>query len=387
MSEPSALSTKLDTFLGIPKTCDFVEDPTNIFYCCVEGCSEAIMIIDAQQRLKYVNPAWCRIYGYTKKEVLGKTPALIKSNLQETKFYQQMWKDILDPHGNGFKGELVNRAKDGTLIPVMLTISRFFDGNGITQGYMGLAVDISARRQLEAELIHQDRLASVGVLASGLAHEIGTPLGVIRGRAEIIEMSSTDEKTKSAVGVIISQIDRITQLIKTLLSFSLNTTDVNLNTIEIKPLISEVILLLADKLKSGTFDVKIDIKDGVAALIDANRLQQILMNLIINAAHAIDESIQFSAGKQIKRHFIKISARQERSNVFLVVEDSGIGISPPNLKKIFQPFFTTKEPGHGTGLGLSIVPKLLSEIGAHIGVESTLNEGTVFTIILRGSKS
>jgi PAS domain S-box-containing protein len=161
-------------------------DPQNVFFRCVEDSSEAIMISDPRGILQYVNPAWVRTYGYTQKEAIGNKPSLLHSGLHSKAFYQSMWTEISSQETGHWKGELINRCKNGELIPVLLTITPVKSAEAKIIGYMGVAVDIRFKKELEAKVAHQDRLASIGLLASGIAHEIGNPLGVIRGRAELL---------------------------------------------------------------------------------------------------------------------------------------------------------------------------------------------------------
>src|SRR5690606_13193606 len=105
---------------------------------CVEDSDEAIMISDRKGTLVYVNPAWCRIYQYTAEEAVGNTPSLLHSGIQDKSFYRKMWDDITNPEKGSWKGELVNRAKDGTLVPVLLTITPYRGDDGSILGYMGI---------------------------------------------------------------------------------------------------------------------------------------------------------------------------------------------------------------------------------------------------------
>jgi PAS domain S-box-containing protein len=331
------------------------------------------MITDRTAELKYVNPAWIRTYGYTREEALGKMPSLLRSGLHSQNFYRNMWQKIkTDGH---WKGELINRAKDGTLIPAMLTVASFNFSKRNFSGYIGIAVDMSERKKLEAEILHQDRLASIGALASGLAHEMGTPLGVIRGRAEFLQMElNHTPRINNALDVVISQIDRISHLITTLLGFSRSSLDLNIKNNFLRVLVDEVALLLQDHLQRSNIKLVIDIGEDFVVKCDASRFQQILMNLLINSIHAIEET------RDAKPHYIKLIGHAGRSTNNLYVTDTGCGIPPENMKRIFDPFFTTKDIGKGTGLGLAIVAKLANEMNCHITVESSVNVGSSFTL-------
>jgi len=358
----------------------FTKDRNNIFFRCVEDSNEAIMLTDAKGILIYVNPAWTKIYGYTPDEALGKSPGILHSGFQDRAFYDAMWADIRDEKKMHWKNELTNRAKDGTLVPVLLNITPFKDEEGMLQGYMGIALDLRHKKELEAKVSQQDRLASVGMLASGLAHEIGTPLGVIRGRAEILLMQSQNPQMTKYLNVIVTQIDRISKLIRSLLRISRSQTDISLKNYSLIEVVDEVSALVDEKLKKDHISISIQIEKDLKANYDFNRLEQVLLNLLMNSVHAIIKAKE--QNQNDNSHKIELKGYSKGSYVFLEISDSGCGISPENMKKLFKPFFTTKPIGEGTGLGLAIVAQIMSEMNGEISATSTLNEGTCFTIRL-----
>lgn len=361
-------------------------DSENVFFRCVEDCSEAIMITDSTGKLLYVNPAWCQIYGYSSQEALGSTPRLLHSGNQKSEFYERMWSEILNPKLGHWKGEVVNKSKDGTLIPVLLTITPVRDKSGSIVGHMGIALDISTQKQLEAKVLQQDRLASIGVLASGLAHEVGTPLGVVRGRAEFLMMQTDAKQNKtieSGLQTIITQIDRISRLISSLLRFSRANDDVRTQEIELTLVVEEVLNLIGQNLKANSIELRLEVPSGLRIHADTNRLQQVFLNLLVNAVQAIQKAVRDGSRRG---HHISIRAEEKRRSgglgVAISITDTGCGIPPENMRKLFQPFFTTKDVGEGTGLGLAIVSKLIHEMRGEITVESAPNDGAKFTIFL-----
>lgn len=364
-------------------------DPENAFFRCVEDSSEAIMISDPAGLLLYVNPAWERIYGYSSEEAVGKTPGLLHSGLQSKDFYNRMWAEIRDPKHGHWKGELVNRCKDGSLVPVLLTITPVRSKSGKIGGYMGIAIDVRSQKELEAKVAHQDRLASVGLLASGIAHEVGTPLGVIRGRAEMIvsqletvgtESGAATAKIQKSLEVIIGQADRISRLIQSLLGMSRSFGELKLEVIDPKEVIDDVLALVGQNLRNDQVSINLDLEPGAEAIADASRLRQIVLNLLTNSTHAIRKAIRQG---RTEGHELTIRLKRHQDRVLLSVADSGCGISEKLLNEIFKPFFTTKDIGEGTGLGLSIVAQLVKEIEATIQVRSTEGVGTTFTVGLR----
>lgn len=363
--------------------------PENIFFRCVEDSSEAIMITDERGFLVYVNPAWTRIYGYTQEEALGSSPKLLHSGRQDDEFYLEMWSQIRDRSKGFWKGELINRAKNGALIPVLLTITPFRNrDNQDILGYMGIAIDVSEQKRMESQILRQDRLASIGMIASGLAHEIGTPLGVIRGRAELILMrNELSEAGTAGLNTIIEQIDRIYRLISSLLRFSRSSEDTKLSSIDLVGSLAEVMSLLAEKLRKTNIEIENLVPEGTRVLADPVRLQQVFVNLAINSIHAIEQR-QAASHTRLAPGRIQIEVAPNKSAAYTDIHfiDNGCGIPPQNLPKLFQPFFTTKDVGEGTGLGLAIVGKLLTEMGAEISVESVENVGTKFIIHLKKSQ-
>jgi PAS domain S-box-containing protein len=359
---------------------------SSVFHRCVEDSNDAIMVCDRKGCLVYVNPSWQRVYGFSSVEAVGETPRILHSGVQDAGFYREMWAQITDPSIGYWKGELINRSKDGDLIPVLLTITPFKSEIGEILGYMGIAVDIGWRRELEAKVAHQDRLATIGTLVSGLAHEIGTPLGVIRGRAEIIQMQLENPNLKKSVEVILGQTDRISKIIQSLLKLSLGSKEkVRIESVKVLELVDEVLSLLAGPIRDSKVKIQIDIEPEVKVQADTSRLEQVLMNLIVNAVHAIESLVREDPDAT---RLIRISAGPCVNNepgpwLELQVADSGCGIPTENLKRIFQPFFTTKELGEGTGLGLAISLKLLQEMQGLIDVESEPGQGTSFKIQLR----
>lgn len=352
-------------------------EPQNIYFRCVEDSNEAIMISNKKGFLVYVNPAWTKIYGYSKEEAIGKTPRLLHSGMHEKTFYEQMWQSISNPETASWKGEVINKAKDGTLIPVILSITPYRElGEGEIAGYMGIALDIRQRKELEAEIAHQDRLASVGMLASGLAHEIGTPLGVIRGRAELMSMQTEDPKSLKSFEVIISQIDRISKMIRSLLRLSRNFGVSQLSRVELYELINETILLVQRSLEQANIKSMIELPKDLVVLGDSDRLSQILLNLIMNAIHAMEQK---NKDQGVCNHILKFECIQSsESTLTLCISDTGCGIPKENLNKLFKPFFTTKGVGVGTGLGLAITSQLMREMKGEIHVKSELGCGAQF---------
>ena len=370
----------------------------SVFFRCVEDCSEPMMISDRTGRLLYVNKAWTRTYGYSKEEAVGATPRLLRSSHQTDEFYQAMWREILNPSIGYWKGEIVNRAKDGRLVPVLLTITPYTQ-DGQILGYMGVAVDLTERRSMERQILRQDRLASIGMLASSLAHEIGNPLGVIRGRAEIMLESmrggapSVDaarsarllQSATQGLDIIVGQIDRIARLIDSLLKISRVPQEITLREVKIRGPVTEVVTLIAETCRRKGIEL-IDEVEDLIVFSDSHHLQQILLNLTINAVHAMEEETKRSG--RTNHRLTLSSSKRDNGEITIHIADTGCGLSPDVKRRMFEPFYTTKAPGQGTGLGLAIVSRLTDEMQAAINAESDgPGLGTTFHLVFSGSQT
>lgn len=364
----------------------------DIFRRCVEDSNDAIMITDTSGVLHFVNRSWCALYGYEVEEALGQTPRLLQSGTQDSNFYGMMWAQIRDPHVGYWKGELVNRCRDGHLVPVLLTITPYKGADGRIEGYMGLAVDLTAQKEMEKNILHQDRLATLGTLATGLAHEIGNPLGVARGRAEFLQMNySGEERLHKGLEVVIAQIDRISAIIQTMLRLGRAETPDEMDPLDLSSLFNDVRSLFEEKLRLRGIALVTHCKPRqLLVRTHVHALQQVIVNLVLNALQAIDARIEAGEASLAP---MSIELRAERhptqsGRVTVKVSDTGGGIAQELREKVFEPFFTTKV-GTGTGLGLAIVDRLMHTLGGTVRITdhfvahgSERVQGTTFTLEL-----
>ena len=274
-----------------------------------------------------------------------------------------------------FKGhERVDLLSASVLSPELLDRAV---GLLILEGRVGAPPDERGVRMLMNE-----RLASVGLLASGMAHEIGTPLGVIRGRAEVLLMKrSGDEALKRDLGIIISQVDRISTLMKALLNLA-RGDDVKLTgAMDLGVVVGEVVGIMSAtfRLHGITIVNEIEPNARVRAQGDQEPFHQILCNLFQNSIQAIDR-----ARRQGKNgaHEVKVTLRSEGNDWCLTVSDTGCGIPPEDQARLFRPFFSTKGIGGGLGLGLALSHRIVQSWRGSITVESEVGQGARFQLHL-----
>lgn len=367
--------------------------------------SAIVAITDRAGRIIHVNDKFCEISQYSREELLGQNHRIVNSGYHARDFFIQMWKTISS--GQPWEGEIRNRAKDGSYYWVNTTIVPFLDDQGRPYQYVSIRYEITQRKQAEeqlrvyadqlehknqelaqsmqkvldreAQILMQDRLASVGMLASSLAHEIGTPLGVIRGRAEFLEMKLSDnpEALKTA-SVIISQIDRVSKLIRSLLNLARGDSTHHVEGVRPRLILNELAELMGHDFRKAEVELIWQVSDEVKVKAESGPLHQVFLNLLVNSLHAIE------VAKRDRRdgHFIRVSAEEKEDHWEIKVADSGCGISEENKRRLFQPFFTTKDIGKGTGLGLATSYRIVESWGGKMAAFSEEGKGAEFLILL-----
>lgn len=236
--------------------------------------------------------------------------------------------------------------------------------------------EVALRRSALDQLRHSERLNTVGRLASGMAHELGTPLNVISGRADLIVKGRVDgAEIRESASIIIVQAGRIEKLVRNMLSFA-HRGGTQASKADLLLLCRETAELLSPLAKQK--DIELIVRgDSAAVLINRTEIQQVVSNLVANAVHAMDRGGTVEVTTAVVRTRLQDNGdAEDRDYALLCVRDQGVGIGPAVLPYIFDPFFTTKDVGEGTGLGLSIVFGIVRDHGGTVRVDSTVGEGT-----------
>jgi signal transduction histidine kinase len=214
-----------------------------------------------------------------------------------------------------------------------------------------------------------EELASIATIVAGLAHEIGTPMGVIQGHAELLEKSVGDERGRARLATIREQIDRISHIIQTLLNMARPSAR-QLGPVDLAALLRETLAFLSEKLRVHGIEVSFaQVAAGALVHGDHDKLQQLLINLMLNAVDAMPRGGKLDVSLQVRADGAEIQ-----------VADNGVGMTPDVVSRIFDPFFTTKEAGQGNGLGLVVARGIVSDHGGEIHVASTPGSGTTFVL-------
>lgn len=338
-----------------------------------------IEITDPYGHIIYVNPAFEKASGFSKEEVIGKNPNIFSSGKQPKSFWSKMWQTISS--GKVWVGEVENRRRTGEPFYTQLLISPIVNTENDLVGYFGIHRDISDQKYLEQQLIHAQKMESIGMLAAGLAHEVGNPLASISSLVQIIQRTSEDEFTQEKLELIKSQITRISRIIRDLVDFSRRSTyEVQLTDINKMILDAIEIVRVSKKSKEINFEIALD-QNLPPLMLVPDQIEQVFINLLINAVDALQDILPVSINKK-KPKMISVKSKIYDDSLLVEIEDNGKGIRQEDLSKIFEPFYTTKKVGEGTGLGLWVSYGIIKSFRGEIRVKSSQDVGTLFTVRL-----
>ncbi|MHC2993929.1 MAG: PAS domain S-box protein [Candidatus Atribacteria bacterium] len=336
----------------------------------LETMDNAVISVDNNGIIKTFNLKSEEIFGKKRKEVLSKDcQEVLNLNVEG----ECIFKKCLLERKN-IDQEIILEEK-GLKKKILEVNSSFLTGEvGDITGMVVVIRDITEIKNLNEEVARHKRLAALGKLSAGIAHEIRNPLSSIRGLAQFVynSFSKTDER-KEDLNTIIQEVDRLNKLVVQVLDYA-KLKELNLTSFSLNNLVNKIVVLFKQEIKNKQIIFYLELSSDISLIeADKDQIRQILMNVVINAIQAIPEK-----GK-IKIKTEKDLLRGETA-VKLVIEDNGIGIAEKDLNQIFDPFFSTKE--QGSGLGLSIVYKLVEGHQGEIKVESKEGEGTKFIIFL-----
>lgn len=346
--------------------------------------ANAVVITDVEGKIVWANRAFSKYTGYSLDEAVGEEPGtLLKSGKHPKSFYVEMWQTI--QRGETWKGEILNRRKDGTIYPEEMTITPMFDESGLIRNYIAVKQDVSEKKNLQEMFLRAQRLESIGTLASGVAHDLNNVLAPIMMSSDLLMIQTADSHTKEMLQMIKDSSKRGAEIIRQLLNFARGESEEMLE-IQIRHLLKETV-----KVYRETFPRYITIEDRISADLHpikgiSNQLHQVFTNLMINARDAMPEGGDLLLEAQNVHLDVtqakEIHGAQPGYFVRVRVKDSGTGIPLEMHDKVFNSFFTTKGKDQGTGLGLSTSKKIVEEHKGFIHLESTGGTGTSFDVYL-----
>jgi PAS domain S-box-containing protein len=314
--------------------------------------------------ITYANDKFCEISKYSREELIGQDHRLVNSGYHPKEFMQDLWRTIA--HGKVWRGEIRNRAKDGSFYWVDTTIVPFLDGNGKPRQYLAIRYEITARKQVEARLREQAALAQLGQLAAVVAHEVRNPLAGLRATLQVIDRRVSEPRDRSAIAAMIQRIDGLNDKLEDLLLYA-RPKPPRPQAVDVQTLLRDVVT--SAQISTGRPEGSIPVcGDNVKAIADPDMLRAALLNLTLNACQAAP------GGK------VDVRVATSGNGCGIGVYDRGPGIPPEIRDRIFEPFFTTRV--NGTGLGLAIVKRLMELQDGTVELRDREGGGTIAEVTI-----
>ncbi|HEY3302618.1 MAG TPA: ATP-binding protein [Candidatus Binatia bacterium] len=340
---------------------------------------DGVILIDRHGKISFFNQAAevltelpaSHVLQQDYTTVLGKTPWLV-----------EMVQKCEPPRQTGSRGEGDLARPRGRQTPVNLTVSPLEDRSGRFLGTILLVRDLTHRKEMEEDLKRADRLALLGTLAAGLAHEIKNPLGGIKGAAQLLKREvNSNPSLMQYADIVVREVDRVNRLIEQLLDLS-RPAELKLEAVNIHEILDQVLLLEMEAAGDSRVSVKKNFDPSLPPIRgDRAQLTQVFLNLVKNAFQAMQRRGTLRVTTRMETDFhIREQGRERGKFIWVDIEDDGPGIKEADLPHIFSPFFSTKS--NGSGLGLAICYRVIKEHGGLIRVDSREREGASFKVSL-----
>jgi len=349
----------------------------------IEQADECFLITDKEGTIQYINPAFSQVTGYSREEAIGQNPRILKSGKQNDIFYKNLWTTI--SAGETWKGNFINKKKDGSLFDEAAIISPIRDLQGQIVNYVAVKRDITQEKRMEQQLRHSQKMESIGRLAGGIAHDFNNILSAIYGYSELA-LEEVQGQPRQYLENTLHAADRARELIKQILTIS-RQRELQAQPVKMIPLVQEVSKFMRASLPTLIeISLQLNTEDDII-MSDPTQIHQVLMNLCTNAGHAMKQNgghlkigLDTVRWNETELSFYPNLRNKNKNFLRLTVSDTGTGISPENLDRIFEPYFSTKEAGEGTGLGLAVANSIVRNYGGDIRVYSEVGRGTVFHV-------
>jgi PAS domain S-box-containing protein len=350
----------------------------------VEQADEIIFITDIQSSFIYVNPAFERITGYARTEILGRHISALGNPRHPTAFYKNIQTALQS--GQPWKGRLTCGKKDGSAYETETTISPITTTTGSITHYVCVQRDVTREMDLQRQLRQSQKMEALGTLAGGIAHDFNNILAAIIGYAD---MTADEIGTNASAAHNLQQIKkagkRAKDLVRQILAFS-RQSDHTKRPVKLAGIFADVLNMLRATLPS-TITIDQHLASTSYLMADTTQMHQLLMNLCTNAAHAMPDksgTITISLDDVTVSHITPTMFQPMPPGQYirLTVSDTGTGIKPDIIERIFDPFFTTQAIGDGTGMGLALVHGIMENHAGFIAVESSTGTGSTFMLYL-----
>ena len=337
----------------------------------VESASDIVVSTDTEGNILTWNQAAQKTTGYALEELKGRPFFDYCDQTGDTSVRRLLSKE----HSRESSGHIESNLKtrDGHSRPVSWVFSQMTDDAERTVGFVAVGRDLTEQRKFELQILESQKLAALGVMARGIAHEIRTPLAISSSAAQFLtEENLTPEFSRECAEKVHGGIRKASAIIENLLRFAHPSADKSKTPLDLLPVMKEALALVSHQAKVQNIEIRTHFPSGPYQVLGIpSPLEQVFINLLLNAMNAMPNG-----------GAVDVFVEQTPSEVLLSVRDTGDGISPEDLDKIFDPFFTRAPLGKGTGLGLSICHSIVDQHGGTIGVESQSGKGSTFTVRL-----
>ncbi len=348
----------------------------------LDVATDAIFVQDLDGKILFWNKAAEHLYKWKKEEAIGKKASELWQEKDLSKLQAAL--SILMKN-RAWEGELQQITKTGQEITVESRWTLVKDFDNTTQCFLVVNTDITQKKLLESQFLRAQRLESIGTLASGIAHDLNNVLAPILMTAQLLESQLDDERSKRLLPILISNAKRGANLVKQVLSFT-RGMEGDRTLLQLKHIVREIQQVIRE-----TFPKSIDVSTSIPPSLwtiygDATQLHQVLMNLCVNARDAMPNGGTLTICAEnflVDENYARMHLdAQVGAYVAITVADTGVGIAPEIIDRIFEPFYTTKEFGKGTGLGLSTVLGIVKSHGGFVSVYSEIGKGSQFKVFL-----
>lgn len=345
----------------------------------------AIGVLDVEGRVELWNPAAERLFGWTEAEILGRPLPTVPPDKRDE--HEALRRQVLTGQSI-VNQELRRQCKNGTAVLVSLSVAPLHDRHGVMTGMLGIMADITERKLLEVRAQRLDRLATLGQMLSGIAHELKNPLFVITGRLYLLKEKLRGQpvpEIESDVAPIAEAAERMTKVVERFLQMARPTPQA-MTVVSMEQVVRQTLDFLAHELLKHQITVVRDFAPDLPRIrTDPNQIQGVFLNLILNAMQAMAEA-HGRGTLTVNARLVTDGETRGRGDgerwIEVRIQDDGPGISPEHREKLFEPFFTTKEPGKGTGLGLWIVRSTVVALQGTVACEAEVGQGATFIVRL-----
>jgi PAS domain S-box-containing protein len=337
----------------------------------LESFPDLILVVDLEERYTFVSSRARDLLGYEQKDMLGKKIADVEDHSPEL---AALYHDVVSGKQVFGSAEYSARHRDGSWRTMRASASQLVDAEGKITGIIISVRDITLERKLEQQIVQSERLAAMGAMIGGVAHELNNPLTSILGVSELLQDTETNETARKQLAMLQQQARRAADIVQNLTYFARPPAP-GKSRINLAEVVERTLNLHAYSLRKNNIAVDFLKENGVPyALGDPHQLMQVFLNLILNAEQAIREVRE--------KGTLRIRLGRGDKSVWVSFHDDGPGIPKENLASIFDPFYTTKRPGRGTGLGLSICKSVMKEHNGSVEAANAADGGAVFTVTL-----